>query len=167
MADPTTTSDELNDPRRALAQQEPTDEDVLRCLAPVADKALLVDHPSDVIAAGRNLLARWGADQELEACIHWLITGPYGASIACNADHMISDLRAARRPKPPAGFFPVEYADADGDGIKILMEPADETGRVCWVVRDSRHVNPCREFPTPEAAYAAHRTAADAGKVQP
>jgi hypothetical protein len=46
--------------------------------------------------------AKWGADQELEACIHWLITGPYGASIACNADHMIGDLRAARRPKPPS-----------------------------------------------------------------
>jgi len=46
--------------------------------------------------------AQWGADRELEACIHWLITGPYGASIACNADHMIGDLRAARRPKPPS-----------------------------------------------------------------
>ena len=44
--------------------------------------------------------AQWGADQELEACIHWLITGPYGASITCYPDHMIGDLRAARRPKP-------------------------------------------------------------------
>ena len=46
--------------------------------------------------------AQWGADQELEACIHWLITGPYGASITCYPDHMIGDLRAARRPKPPS-----------------------------------------------------------------
>jgi hypothetical protein len=37
------------------------------------------------------------------------------------------------------------------------MEPADETGRVCWVVRNSRRVNPIHEFPTPEAAYAAHQ----------
>jgi hypothetical protein len=60
---------------------------------------------------------------------------------------------------PPAEIFPVEYADSDGDGIRILMEPADETGRVCWVVRNSRHVNPCHEFPSPEDAYAAHRRA--------
>jgi hypothetical protein len=42
--------------------------------------------------------AQWGSDQELEAIIHWLITGPYGASIVCNAESVISDLRNARRP---------------------------------------------------------------------
>jgi hypothetical protein len=70
----------------------------------------------------------------------------------------------AAEPNDPAaaGFFPVEYADADGEGVRILMEPADETGRVCWAVRHSRHVNPFRKFPTPEAAYAAHRDAARA-----
>ena len=47
-------------------------------------------------------VAARSADWELEACVEWLITGPYGASIACNADHMIGDLRAARRPKPPS-----------------------------------------------------------------
>lgn len=41
--------------------------------------------------------AQWGADQELEACCEWLRTGPYGASIACYEEPMISDLRAARR----------------------------------------------------------------------
>jgi hypothetical protein len=41
------------------------------------------------------------------------------------------------------------------------MEPADETGRVCWVVRNSRRVNPIHEFPTPEAAYAAHQARAE------
>ena len=42
------------------------------------------------------------ADAELDAICHWLRTGPYGASIACHAYQMISDLRAARRPKPPS-----------------------------------------------------------------
>lgn len=59
----------------------------------------------------------------------------------------------------PSDIFPTEYADSDGGGIRIIMEPADETGQVCWVVRNSRYVNPCHEFPTPEAAYAAHKDA--------
>lgn len=58
-------------------------------------------------------------------------------------------------------IFPVEYADSDGDGIRILMEPSEETNQVCWTVRNSRHVNPCHEFPSPEDAYAAHRAGAD------
>jgi hypothetical protein len=68
---------------------------------------------------------------------------------------------SAPQPAPVAapGIFPVEYADADGDGIRILMEPAEETGQVCWVVRNSRRVNPLLEFPTPEAALVAHRAA--------
>jgi hypothetical protein len=41
------------------------------------------------------------ADQELEAVEHWLITGPYGASIVTSAPTLVGDLRAARRPKPP------------------------------------------------------------------
>jgi hypothetical protein len=48
---------------QALAQSEPqgaSDEDVLRCLADVADECILIDHPKDVVAAGRQLLARWG-----------------------------------------------------------------------------------------------------------
>ena len=36
--------------------------------------------------------ARWGADQELEACCAWLDMGCYQCSIA---------LRPHRRPKPP------------------------------------------------------------------
>jgi len=44
-----------------------------------------------------KVAAQWGADQELEACCKWLRTGPYGASIACYEEQMISDLRAARR----------------------------------------------------------------------
>ena len=40
--------------------------------------------------------ARWGADQELEACAEWLDQ---------NCNHcweLLADLRAARRPKPPS-----------------------------------------------------------------
>jgi len=47
-------------------------------------------------------IAQWAADQELEAIIHWLITGPYGSSIAGNHERLVSDLRDARRPKPPS-----------------------------------------------------------------
>jgi hypothetical protein len=46
--------------------------------------------------------ARWGADQELEACCEWLETGPYGFSIEATAPSMTKRLRAARRPKPPS-----------------------------------------------------------------
>ena len=38
--------------------------------------------------------ARWGADQELEACISWLLLNGWGQAI--------NGLRAARRPKPPS-----------------------------------------------------------------
>jgi len=37
--------------------------------------------------------ARWGADQELEACCSWLIEHGY--------DIASPEIRAARRPKPP------------------------------------------------------------------
>jgi hypothetical protein len=67
-------------------------------------------------------------------------------------------------PQPAPAIFPVEYVDADGDGIRIAMEPAEETGRACWVVRNSWHVNPCHEFSTPEAAYAAHQAAQPAAQ---
>ena len=46
--------------------------------------------------------ARWGDDQRLEEIIHWLITGPYGASIAAAPGDLIHQLRAAMRPKPPS-----------------------------------------------------------------
>ena len=46
--------------------------------------------------------ARWGDDQRLEAIIHWLITGPYGASIAAVPGDLIHQLHAAMRPKPPS-----------------------------------------------------------------
>lgn len=39
--------------------------------------------------------ARWGADQELEACVKWIEDCGYHPSVP-------EDLRAARRPKPPS-----------------------------------------------------------------
>ena len=41
--------------------------------------------------------AQWGADQELEACCEW-VRGWYGSGCG----ELISELRAARRPKPPS-----------------------------------------------------------------
>ena len=38
--------------------------------------------------------ARWGADQELEACVEWIKDQ--------HESWVLSDLRAARRPKPPS-----------------------------------------------------------------
>jgi hypothetical protein len=54
--------------------------------------------PLDVYIATRA--AQWSADQEREAIIHWLITGPYGFSVAANHKNLVHDLRAARLPKP-------------------------------------------------------------------
>jgi predicted HD phosphohydrolase len=43
--------------------------------------------------------ARWGADQELQACCLLLDDGEHAASYGC---HNGTSLRAARRPKPPS-----------------------------------------------------------------
>ena len=75
-------------------------------------KTSLNAKPGTVAAIMADRAAQWGwyqrehevqeqADQELEAVEHWLITGPYGASIAGSAPTLIADLRAAMRPKPP------------------------------------------------------------------
>jgi hypothetical protein len=41
------------------------------------------------------IAARWGADQELDACCEWLVN-------ALHDREMGAELRAARRPKPPS-----------------------------------------------------------------
>jgi hypothetical protein len=41
--------------------------------------------------------ARWGADQELEACCEWL----HWQNLATHSE-LIPSLRATRRPKPPS-----------------------------------------------------------------
>ena len=48
--------------------------------------------------------ARWGADQELEACINEIHKGVGLRHIdySSNRESLCSDLRAARRPKPPS-----------------------------------------------------------------
>jgi hypothetical protein len=127
-------------------------------------------------------LPQQGAGMSRESILEWLRNDPaWGVVIApkcwrAEDDDLLELIQRAvawaraqaARPaiqpvavSEPVGFFPVEYADDDGRGIRILMEPADEAGQVCWVVHNSRHVNPCREFATPEAAYAAHCAAAD------
>ena len=45
-----------------------------------------------------NEVARWGADQELEACCKWLTE----QTCFHPESDLIKDLRAARRPKPPS-----------------------------------------------------------------
>jgi hypothetical protein len=100
--------------------------------------------------------------QLAEQASAWLRDNPPGQPVAieprgCPAPGACSCVEPT--PEAAPGIFPVEYADANGDGIRIVMEPAEETGQVCWVVRDSRHVSPLSEFPTPEAAHAAHQAA--------
>ena len=41
--------------------------------------------------------AQWGADAELEACCKW-----FSADAVSEVIDVVSDLRAARRPKPPS-----------------------------------------------------------------
>jgi len=41
--------------------------------------------------------AQWGADQELEACCEW-----FASDVVSEVIDVVSDLRAARRPKPPS-----------------------------------------------------------------
>ena len=48
------------------------------------------------------LAARWGADQELEACCEWLRKdSDANELVGLHAVYLDHNLRAARRPKPP------------------------------------------------------------------
>ena len=48
-------------------------------------------------------VARWGADQELEACVQFLSTAQYGDTFGWySLKEVAVDLRADRRPKPPS-----------------------------------------------------------------
>jgi hypothetical protein len=53
------------------------------------------DASEDVIEAVATQAARWGADQELEACVKWIEDCGYHPSVP-------EDFRNARRPKPPS-----------------------------------------------------------------
>lgn len=48
--------------------------------------------------------ARWGSDQELEACINEIYKGVglRHVDYSSNRESLCSDLRAARRPQPPS-----------------------------------------------------------------
>jgi len=54
-------------------------------------------NPGELIGNGEKYIAiqaaRWGSDQELEACCHLLRQQGFD---------VVDDLRAARRPKPPS-----------------------------------------------------------------
>ena len=77
--------------------------------------------------------ARWGADQELEACVEWLVAHGWFGSSNSGA---LCGLRAARRPKPPSlaeqalntlGKKLVRFADPDGyDIIRTALERLQE-----------------------------------------
>ena len=54
--------------------------------------------PGTVIKQIATQAARWGADQELEACCEWLRNAPFGLALNTGANQ----LRIARRPKPPS-----------------------------------------------------------------
>lgn len=81
-----------------------------------------------------------------------------------------AELLSQHHPEPlPPGIVPVEYWDIDS-GARIVSEPAEEGSGGCWVVLNSRHVNPCTEFPTLEAAWkalqVAHALPLPAGEVE-
>ena len=67
-------------------------------------------------------IADWAADRELEAVEHWLITGPYGASIAASAPNLVADLRTAMRPKPPT------LAEQGMEELELLKGDANSVG---------------------------------------
>ena len=74
--------------------------------------------------------ARWGADQELEACITW---------VAIESLEAAKELRAARRPKPPSlkaqaldalnlmlMFIPPGDQREQGETIRKALEQLDD-----------------------------------------
>ena len=62
------------------------------------DEWLNADELTDLDTSVAAKAARWGADQELEACCEWIENAPFGFALNTSA----YQLRAARRPKPPS-----------------------------------------------------------------
>ena len=65
--------------------------------------------------------ARWGADQELEACVEWLRNDPVTHEIVGReARYLDFDLYDARRPKPPSlKERALEALETEGNGLSV------------------------------------------------
>ena len=77
--------------------------------------------------------AQWGADQELEACLNWMIRMGYWG----DDGKAIPALRAARRPKPPSlkeqaledlhiAFDTGCFSERQADTIRRALEQLDD-----------------------------------------
>ena len=67
--------------------------------------------------------ARWGADQELEACCEWLYSSLPGYD-----KHYADYLRAARRPKPPSLKDKLKeaiYTENLGEALRLVEQLDD------------------------------------------
>ena len=84
--------------------------------------------PGEASTAIANQAARWGADQELEACINYF--HEYDTSWGEDSD-LIAGLRAARRPKPPSLKDQALAALAAADGADHPV--------VCTVITADQH----------------------------
>jgi hypothetical protein len=64
--------------------------------------------------------ARWGADQELEACCEWLKADP----------ELVDEIRADRRPKPPSlkeqALLVLDDANLDAAHHNILLRALEQ-----------------------------------------
>jgi hypothetical protein len=100
------------------------------------------------------------ADGEVAELVEWLqeeaddyeCIGCEDSAAKCNRAAEL--LQRQAQQTLPQGLIPMEYVDADSSA-RIVSEPSEDGPGGCWVVRNSRHVNPCTEFPTAEAAWDA------------
>jgi hypothetical protein len=75
--------------------------------------------------------AQWGADQELEACCEW-----FSADVVSEVIDVVSELRSARRPKPPTlkeqALAALEVIpklvgfESERDAIRLALEALDD-----------------------------------------
>ncbi len=65
--------------------------------ADISEKLFLVSITTNKLRDIATQAARWGADQELEACCEWL-----RSSLPGYDKHYADCLHTARRPKPPS-----------------------------------------------------------------
>ena len=76
--------------------------------------------------------ARWGADQELEACCEWLTNARNHTLSWKEATNYSANLRHSRRPKPPSLKEQALMALEDGDiGPGASLTPVE----VCIIRR--------------------------------